>query len=229
MWIFRKGVLLISAAFVLCAGNCSRKDSCLDSYQTTEGMVLDSGEPGNGGCGWLIQADDSLFYPVNLDDQYKKDQLSVTIAYGRTNEIHLCGIYGGSFPSIEIYCIKPFTIRNEVGIIDEDQLDKIDMDMYEIHSAKVVGDSLRLFISFGGGCRIHQFRLWKLPQKTGDSSTAELFLGHNANGDGCQALLWKSLSFSLKPLRIRGKNQIAVLLRGSPEMSAYYGTYTYHY
>jgi hypothetical protein len=153
----------------------------------------------------------------------------VMIAYGNLNEIHQCGESGGSFPSIHIFCIKKLKIINEVHFLSENQWDLVDMDPYRMHSASVKGDSLSIFVSCGGGCRVHQFKLWKLPQITGGSAKIELLLAHNSNGDHCQALLWYTLTFSLKPLRVKGKNQVSFLLRGSPEMSAYFGEFVYKY
>jgi hypothetical protein len=227
--VFSWTTVLILMAMTLLTESCSREDFCSGGYNTYDALVLDSGEPGADGCGWLIQVNDSLFHPVNLAEQFKVDLLTVTVAYENSGEIHQCGEYGGSFPSVNILCIKKQNIKNEVCILPENQWDQVNMDMYKIHTASVDGDSLRFFVSFGGGCRVHQFKLWKLPQIAEELTKVELFLAHDANGDHCQALLWENLAFSLKPLRIRGKNQVTFFLRGSPEMSAYFGEYVYKY
>jgi hypothetical protein len=221
--------ILILMAMSLLTDSCSKEDFCSGGYGTSEALVLDSGEPDAGGCGWLIQVNDSLFYPVNLEEQFKKDQLPVMIAYGNSKETYQCGENGGSYPAIGILCIKKLDIKKELRLLSENQLDKVDMDFFRMHSANVKGDSLSIFVSFGGGCRVHQFTLWKLPQNDGESAKIEILLAHNANGDHCQALLWQTLTFSLKPLRIRGKNQVSFYLRGSPEMSAYFGEFVYKY
>jgi hypothetical protein len=230
----KKEVFFGTAVFILLTlslwtDSCSREDFCSGGYSTYEAIVLDDGEPGTGGCGWLVQVNDSLFHPANLEEKFKEDLLPVMIAYGNLNETHQCGEYGGSFPSINIFCIKKLKIKNEVNFLSENQWDLVDMDPFRMHSANVKGDSLSIFVSFGGGCMVHQFKLWKLPQSTGGSAKVELLLAHNANGDHCQALIWKTLTFSLRPLRIKGKNQITFFLRGSPEMSAYFGEFVYKY
>jgi hypothetical protein len=71
-----------------------------------------------------------------------------------------------------------------------------------IHSSAIVGDSLELTVSFGGGCRDHTFALlangaWmeSNPVQTG------VRLAHDGSGDPCDALLSRTLRFDLSPLK----------------------------
>jgi hypothetical protein len=227
--IYLRFAIWISLVLVCISDSCSMEDFCSGSYDLYEALVLDSGEPGDGGCGWLIQVNDSIFYPLSLAERFKVDLQPVKIGYEKTNQIHQCGTGGGYFSAITIFCIKPLEIKNEVSFLSESQMDNVAMDMFRLHSARVDGDSLRLFVSYGGGCAAHQFRLWKLPGKSHGTATHELLLSHDANGDGCQSLIWKNLAFSLIPLRIRADREVTFLLRGSPEMSGYFGQYVYKY
>ena len=75
-------------------------------------------------------------------------------------------------------------------------------DPVTIQNAVVKGDSLVLSLSFGGGCRSHTFHLlgdgmWmeSYPVQTG------LRLSHDAQNDNCKALLSRTVSFDLVPLR----------------------------
>lgn len=75
-------------------------------------------------------------------------------------------------------------------------------DPVTIHSAVIKGDSLELSVSYGGGCRDHWFALlangaWmeSYPVQTG------IRLAHDAKGDGCKALLTRTLRFDLEPLK----------------------------
>jgi hypothetical protein len=74
-------------------------------------------------------------------------------------------------------------------------------DAVQIQSARVDGDTLRLEVQYGGGCSQHVFRLLA---GTGfmESNPVQtrLYLGHNANGDMCRALVRPTLAFSLAPL-----------------------------
>jgi hypothetical protein len=103
------------------------------------------------------------------------------------------------------------------------------MDLFRMDTAFVDGDSLRLMVSYSGGCQVHEFSLWKLPAQSVENPPVELLLAHNANGDMCEAWITRWLSFSLAPLRMVGILEVLFLLRGSPEMSAYYGQFTYSY
>ena len=74
-------------------------------------------------------------------------------------------------------------------------------DPAQIQAARVDGDTLRLEVQDGGGCTQHVFRLLA---GTGfmESNPVQtrLYLGHNANGDMCRALVRPTLAFSLAPL-----------------------------
>jgi hypothetical protein len=227
--IYFRFAIWISLVLNCFYAGCSREDFCSGHYETGEAFVMDSGDPAKGGCGWLIQVNDSIFYPLNLEERFKADLQPVKIGYENTNQIHQCGTGGGYYSAITIFCIKRLEIKNEVYFLSESQMDNVAMNMFRLHSARVDGDSLRLFVSFGGGCRVHQFRIWKLPENSNESLKTELLLAHDANGDGCQALIWKNLAFSLIPLRIRADREVTFLLRGSPEMSGYFGQYVYKY
>ena len=80
-------------------------------------------------------------------------------------------------------------------------------DPVTIQSAVVKGDSLELSVSFGGGCRDHEFVLLS------DAAWMESYpvqvgvrLAHDANGDNCKALLSRLLRFNLGPLRSAYQN-----------------------
>ena len=75
-------------------------------------------------------------------------------------------------------------------------------DPVTIQSAEVDGDSLELSVSFGGGCREHDFGL------VTNGVFAESYpvqtwvkLAHDANGDMCRAMLARTLRFDLSPLK----------------------------
>lgn len=74
-------------------------------------------------------------------------------------------------------------------------------DAAQILAARVDGDTLRLEVQYGGGCAQHVFRL---VAGTGfmESNPVQtrVYLGHDANGDMCRALVRPTLAFSLAPL-----------------------------
>lgn len=225
-------VLFIFAGLILFAASCLKLDYRYDIHDnrlTKEAEVIFSGAPEVDGCGWLIRINDKLYHPESLDDVYKVDNLPVQIEYTGSREIYRCGRGGTPFSSIRILRIETLKTKKEVGILYENQWDMLKMDGYRMDSAFVDKDTIRLKVSYSGGCRKHQFKLWKLPPNALVPPPVELLLDHDANGDLCEAYLTEWLAYSLKPIRINGKNEVTFLLRGSPEMSAYFGKYVYKY
>jgi hypothetical protein len=75
-------------------------------------------------------------------------------------------------------------------------------DQVTIQESAIRGDSLELTVTFGGGCRDHEFLLLS------DAAWMESYpvqvavrLAHDANGDNCKALLSRVLRFDLSPLK----------------------------
>jgi hypothetical protein len=224
--------LFIFVGLVLLSEGCLQVEYRFDNDDNRlmkEAEVINTGAPEVDGCGWLIRINDKLYYPVNLADNYKVENLPVRIEYSEIREIYRCGRSGAPFISIHIFHIENLKTKSEVGILHENQLDELKMDGFRMDTAYVDGDTIRLKVSYSGGCREHQFKLWKLPPNALVPPPVELLLEHNANGDLCEAWLTKYLAFSLKPIRIPGKHEVAFLLRGSPEMSAYFGRFVYKY
>ena len=116
-----------------------------------------------------------------------------------------------------------------VVFLPDDEWEKYSMDPFRLDSAYVDDDWLMMQVSYSGGCRDHEFNLWKLPPNALDPPPVELALSHQANGDMCEGYITRWLTFSLVPLRHQGKHEITFLLRGSPEMSAYFGSFIYKY
>lgn len=74
-------------------------------------------------------------------------------------------------------------------------------DPFRIESAAVEGDTLRLRVSAGGGCREHEFALlavggWRESYPV----QVPLFLAHDAHGDPCRAIVSFDLRYDLRPL-----------------------------
>jgi hypothetical protein len=86
-------------------------------------------------------------------------------------------------------------------VVSED-IDGWPNDPVTIIGATIRGDSLELSVSFGGGCRDHEFRLIT------NGVFAESYpvqtwvrLDRDANNDMCKALLSRVLRFDLSPLK----------------------------
>ncbi|MDH3497008.1 MAG: hypothetical protein OER21_09605 [Gemmatimonadota bacterium] len=75
-------------------------------------------------------------------------------------------------------------------------------DPVTLQNALVLGDTLRLEVSYGGGCRTHAFGL--LVQRTfleTNPVQAPTALAHDDRDDPCDALVSRTLLVDLRPLR----------------------------
>jgi hypothetical protein len=202
-----------------------RDDSCWCRLQ--KATVIFTGAPEVDGCGWLIRIGSESYHPTKLDELYRIDGLPVRISWSPVEERYYCGDLGSGIASIHINEIS--IDAPEVEFLPADEMGKYVMDPFRLDSAYVRGDLLFLHVAYGGGCEEHDFRLWQLPPNALDPPTTELALSHDAKDDRCEAWLTRWLVFSLQPLQEKGKSEIEFLLRGSPEMSAYFGKFTYRY
>lgn len=65
-----------------------------------EGVILYMPPPDN--CnGYVVKIENTLYYPENLGDKFKKDSLNVKLTYKELNGYHNCG-FGGSIKIIKI-------------------------------------------------------------------------------------------------------------------------------
>jgi hypothetical protein len=77
-------------------------------------------------------------------------------------------------------------------------------DDIAITSLEVQGDTLVAGVMHSGGCKQHTYDLlWNgsFQKSAAGSSHVELVLAHEANGDACEALLNRTASFDLSPLK----------------------------
>jgi hypothetical protein len=95
-------------------------------------------------------------------------------------------------------------------------------DVCFIEVAKIEKDTLRLSVSYTGGCAEHDFRLvaWDYFSKVSkaEAPQAKLLLAHDANGDACKAIIKEALRFDIAPLaaeyhRVYGPEPKTVWLR----------------
>lgn len=75
-------------------------------------------------------------------------------------------------------------------------------DSYQLGQAAVVSDTLGATVSFGGGCRMHEFTLvLSNAFMMTDPVRLRATLAHNANDDPCEAWLTEDIVFDLAPVR----------------------------
>ena len=86
-------VLLISITMF----SCSKSNS--------NGTVIFD-DPALDGCGWVIRINDQTYLPINLDEQYQQDGLSVEIDYEKLNKVPCGNSINPVLYQIEIIEIK---------------------------------------------------------------------------------------------------------------------------
>ena len=74
-------------------------------------------------------------------------------------------------------------------------------DGYELASATVAGDMLTIGMSYSGGGASHEWELcWDGEVMESAPVQVRLTLGHNANGDSCEAIETDSVQFDISVL-----------------------------
>lgn len=71
-----------------------------------------------------------------------------------------------------------------------------------IESTWISGDTLKLVVSYSGGCREHEFKLFGSRSiiKT-NPPQVEIYVSHYSNSDMCEAWITQQLKFDLSPLK----------------------------
>jgi|GEM_PF-1536126 len=76
--------LLLLITILLSAG-CSKQKVWI------EAVIIDAGSPSVDGCGFLIEIEDQIYYPINLEEKYQVDQKRFKIRYVALEDVYTCG------------------------------------------------------------------------------------------------------------------------------------------
>lgn len=95
--------------------------------------------------------------------------------------------------------------RQGATVISDDGVDAADRwgkDAFELNSAAIAGDTLAVNVSYGGGCRDHEFTLVASGAFM-ESHPVQLnvALAHKANEDPCERWVTEGYLFSLAPIK----------------------------
>lgn len=103
-------------------------------------------------------------------------------------------------------------------------------DAYVINAATVEDDTLRVNVSYSGGCETHAFTLVAEPMFL-ESFPVQLrvSIAHNANGDTCEASITEDHVFDLTPIKEvyqkgyrTDEGTIVLRLKGAPPGGLFY-------
>lgn len=114
-------------------------------------------------------------------------------------------------------------------ITDPDATADLGADAYELDAAAIMGDTLAVTVSYGGGCAEHVFAL-DASAAFAESDPVQLVvaLAHQANGDACERWVTQDYHFNLAPLKTRYQAEyqqdagaIVLRLAGTPTEFVY--------
>ena len=92
-----------------------------------------------------------------------------------------------------------------------------DSDLLEIQSAKIVGNTLLMVVTFSGGCAEHKFNFVGSPMIMKSlPAKRSVKLIHDKNDDSCRSLVTKTLEIDLKNIAYNQTtgSEIVLLLEG---------------
>ena len=100
--------LLAILLFLTWTTSC-KKVVCEDSEKSlpVNATVEWAGAPEADGIGWILRLEDGQFEkPSNLDDQFKSNNLKVSVRYEKTNERYPCFCVGNYIEMVRIVSIN---------------------------------------------------------------------------------------------------------------------------
>lgn len=101
-------------------------------------------------------------------------------------------------------------------------------DSYTILDASIIDNQLWMEVSYGGGCREHQFELLfnnaylESEDEYGEPKPyVQLTLKHNGNGDACRSIVREKIRFNLKSLQDKGLSQFQIRIKSWEQVLEY--------
>lgn len=96
-------------------------------------------------------------------------------------------------------------------------------DPYQVQKAVIEDGQLWLTLTYGGGCREHQFEmLFNNAYSEGEmGKQIRLTLHHNGNDDRCRSIVTQNLRFDLKSLQTPDTKKLLINLSGWEEQLVY--------
>ena len=194
--------------------------ACSCSYPYS-GRVVDM--TGLDGCQLMIELNNGeRLEPAVLPANYQlKAGTEVELDYQQLSQASYC--MAGKV--VEITCIR------DLGCLPLDSSGYYTnyKDPVSISKAQINADCLELEFSYGGGCAPHDFKLSQLPLFCGTPPVPPMVLEfvHNANGDMCEALLTKKLSYDLSSIQHPDSTSLKFYLRN--KSGTYNQLFVYQY
>ena len=98
----------------------------------------------------------------------------------------------------------PISTKEEkvLMILNSDEINKLSKAPFTIKSIELMGDEIEIKVSYVGGCKPHDFMLFVADKIliNSQSTSINLNLSHDDNGDRCKRIVTEKLVFDLSPL-----------------------------
>lgn len=102
----RYGTILILTVFNLASCDSDSEDNKFAGKRNVSAQIVDERDPALDGCGWIVHAGSKRYMPVNLPDDFKIDELLVTISFTEVGTLHNCGFGPEPQPITKIYLLE---------------------------------------------------------------------------------------------------------------------------
>jgi len=180
------------------------------------------------GCGLVIELDDgTILVPYQLDTTMMlSDGQTVNVAFTELNNVdYKCnaGIL------VELSYLEPIGCVPIIPIESKMLSSTLPSDPFTIEDADIEDHCLKLSVTYGGGCKIHEFIMIYTPALNFCDYGGKLTLSHNAHGDMCEALVTDTLSFDLISVQEDGANAIRLVLEKEGDVTDYQLIIDYYY
>ena len=110
--------------------------------------------------------------------------------------------HDGRLISVSVDDIPPVDITYIGDVFIGDVGNRFGADEFDLNTATIEGDILKVNLSYSGGCKSHEFTL-VASDLFHESSPVQLsiYIAHNANGDTCEAYPTEDYHFNLTPIK----------------------------
>ncbi len=102
---------------------------------------------------------------------------------------------------------EPIDIIYTGNVVIGEMDKKYGVDPFQLNSAAIQDDTLKVSVSYSGGCKTHEFTLISSDVFL-ESYPVQLMvsIAHNANDDSCEAYPTEDYSFDLTPIKTMYQN-----------------------
>ncbi|ADQ18084.1 hypothetical protein [Leadbetterella byssophila] len=102
-------ILLVCSALPIMAVDCRSDVKALSEIsEVQKAVIVFAGDPAVDGCGWLLNIENKLYAPVNLNAKFQVDSLTVSVKYEIQSGTWNCGWRSPGYQKIDIKEIKEF-------------------------------------------------------------------------------------------------------------------------